>query len=392
MEVQKVCIIGGGLTGLVTAMVLSKLNLKIDLIVDNNVEKIRSNRTTAISQNNYDFLKKLKICKFTDKEFWACSNIQLYTQKLNYETKKILEFNNSKNKEKNLLYMINNSALIKNIIKNIKNNKKISLNEKKVSRIFSSGLLKKITSNKNIGNKYNLIIICTGNNSDLTKSTFNEKFVGHNYNEIAITTSLKHISLKNNTARQLFLKDEILALLPISKTETSIVWSIKKKMLNKNKNQTEKFLKEKIKFHTRNFLKEVKFIGNLEYREISLLIRKKYHGDRVLLFGDALHSVHPLAGQGFNMTLRDLISLEKILKDKINLGLDIGSADILSDFSNENKPYNFIFSMGVDLLKKSFSSENRVFKDLRDGGITILNSNNYLKDIFFKFADKGLKF
>ena len=58
MEDQKVCIIGGGLTGLITANALSKLNLKIDLIVDNNLTKIRSNRTTAISQNNYDFLKK----------------------------------------------------------------------------------------------------------------------------------------------------------------------------------------------------------------------------------------------------------------------------------------------------------------------------------------------
>ena len=52
MEDQKVCIFGGGLTGLISANALSKLNLKIDLIVDNNLTKIRSNRTTAISQNN----------------------------------------------------------------------------------------------------------------------------------------------------------------------------------------------------------------------------------------------------------------------------------------------------------------------------------------------------
>ena len=70
MEVQKVCIIGGGLTGLITATVLSKLNLKIDLIVDNKIEKTKSNRTTAISQNNYEFLKKLKICRFTNKDIF----------------------------------------------------------------------------------------------------------------------------------------------------------------------------------------------------------------------------------------------------------------------------------------------------------------------------------
>ena len=55
MILQKVCIIGGGLTGLVTTAVLSKLNIKVDFIVDNNAWEKKSNRTTAISQNNYDF-------------------------------------------------------------------------------------------------------------------------------------------------------------------------------------------------------------------------------------------------------------------------------------------------------------------------------------------------
>lgn len=390
MEDQKVCIIGGGLTGLITANALSKLNLKIDLIVDNNLTKIRSNRTTAISQNNYEFLKKLKIFKFSNKEFWSCSNMKLYTKEKDGEIKKILEFDNHKNSKKQILYMVNNSIFIKKMLQNIKNNKRISINKKKVSGIFSSGLMKKVTPNKSSGSKYNLIIICTGNKSDLTKNIFNEKLVGYPYNEIAITTTLKHKNLKNNTARQFFFQDEILALLPISNNMTSIVWSIKKKIINKNK--FEKTLKDKIKFYTKNFLNEVKFINNFEYKEISLLIRKKYHEDRVLLFGDALHVVHPLAGQGFNMTLRDLISLEKILREKINLGLDIGSSDILSDFSNQNKPHNFLYSMGIDFIKKSFSAENKFFKNFRNSTINVLEKNNTLKDMFFKFADKGLKF
>ena len=61
MEKQKICIVGGGLTGLITAITLSKLNLKIDLITGNINQYTKSNRTIAISQNNYDFLKKLKI-------------------------------------------------------------------------------------------------------------------------------------------------------------------------------------------------------------------------------------------------------------------------------------------------------------------------------------------
>ena len=65
MKKQKICIIGGGLTGLITAITLSKLNLKIDLITGNIHQDITSNRTTAISQANFNFLKKLKIFKFS---------------------------------------------------------------------------------------------------------------------------------------------------------------------------------------------------------------------------------------------------------------------------------------------------------------------------------------
>ena len=109
--------------------------------------------------------------------------------------------------------------------------------------------------------------------------------------------------------------------------------------------------------------------------------------DRILLFGDALHMLHPFVGQGFNMTLRDLESLEKILTQKINLGLDIGSSDILSEFSSEIKPRNFAFSIGIDFIKNSFS-----YKKLRDDILKILNKSNFAKDIFFNIANKGFRF
>ena len=147
------------------------------------------------------------------------------------------------------------------------------------------------------------------------------------------------------------------------------------------------FLKRKIRFYAKNYLNNITFLTNIEHNNLNLLIRKKYYKDRVLLFGDALHRIHPLAGQGFNMTLRDLVCLEKILNRKINLGLDIGGLDILSEFSSEMKPRNFIFSVGVNLIKNSIS-----YKRLRNNLLKILNKSNFAKDIFFNIADKGFRF
>ena len=382
MKKQKICIIGGGLTGLVTAISLSKLNCSIDLITGNAMQNLKSNRTIAVSENNFDFLNKLNISESLKREVWTCSIMKLYTEIKNEKFSKIFELNNENRQEK-ILYMLENSKIMKLMMSKIQQIKSISVkNHKKVSSISTSGLLKSVKFNNNIS-KYNLVIICTGYNSSLIKNIFNDQMIENSYKESAITTILSHSSHKNNTVRQIFLENEILALLPISNTKTSIVWFVKNDVRKKN----DFFLKKKIKLYAKNYLKNIKFVTNIEYKGLNLLIRNKYYLDRTLLFGDALHIIHPFVGQGFNMTLKDLACLEKILTQKINLGLDIGSFDVLSEFSSETKPRNFAFSVGVDLLKNSFS-----YKKLRNSILMILNKSNFAKDIFFEIANKGFRF
>ena len=382
MKKQKICIIGGGLTGLVTAISLSKLNCSIDLITGNAVQNLKSNRTIAVSENNFDFLNKLNISESLKREVWTCSIMKLYTEIKNEKFSKIFELNNE-NKQEKILYMLENSKIMKLMMNKIQQIESISVkNHKKVSSISTSGLLKSVKFNNNIS-KYNLVIICTGYNSSLIKNLFNDQVIENSYKESAITTILSHSSHKNNTVRQIFLENEILALLPISNTKTSIVWFVKNDVRKKN----DLFLKKKIKLYAKNYLKNIKFATNIEYKGLNLLIRNKYYLDRTLLFGDALHVIHPFVGQGFNMTLKDLACLEKILTQKINLGLDIGSFDVLSEFSSETKPRNFAFSVGVDLLKNSFS-----YKKLRNSILMILNKSNFAKDIFFEIANKGFRF
>tara|TARA_Y100000780_G_scaffold192235_1_gene180421 strand:+ start:279 stop:1424 length:1146 start_codon:yes stop_codon:yes gene_type:complete len=381
MEKQKICIIGGSLTGLVTAISLAKLNCEIDLMIDNANPTLKSNRTIAISESNFDFISKLNISQFLKKEMWSCSIMKLYTAK-NKKFSKIFELNNS-NKQKKILYIFENSKMMKLMMNKIKQIKSISVkNYKKVPSISSSGLLKSIKYNNNHF-KYNLVIICTGYNSSLVKKLFNEQMIVYSYEELAITTILNHSSFNNKIVRQIFLDNEILALLPISNTRTSIVWSVKKNMHK----MSDLLLKKKIKLYAKNYLKKITFESNIECKNLNFLIRNKYYQDRTLLFGDALHVIHPFVGQGFNMILRDLACLKKILSKKINLGLDIGSVDILSEFSSEAKPRNFAFSVSVDLLKNYFS-----YKKLSNNILKILNKSNFAKDIFFDIANKGFKF
>ena len=183
------------------------------------------------------------------------------------------------------------------------------------------------------------------------------------------------------------LDNEIIALLPISNTETSVVISQKKCLDNNNK-----ILRKKIKLCTKNFLQNINFKNKFENRDLNFLLQKQYSEDRILLFGDALHVIHPFVGQGFNMILRDLSCLEKILRKKINLGLDLGSSEILSEFTQKTKFNNLAFSVGVDLLKNYFSIKNKYFKNIRNSTLKSVNKSNFLKNMFFGVADKGFKF
>ena len=385
MEKQKICIIGGSLTGLTTAISLAKLNIDIDLIIGNTKHNFKSNRTIAISENNYDFLKNLNITKSLKKVTWPSTVMKLYAEAKNNNFSKIFEIGGIK--KKNILYMLSNQKIMKLMMQKVKKTKSISVYQNQnIKKINNFGSLKSIKIKKNVL-KYNLIIICTGDNSDLVKDIFNDKLIKKSYFEESLTTTVKHKMQKNNVSRQIFLKNEIVALLPTSKNTTSIVWTVKKN----TKEDSRKIFKKKIKFYTKKFIKNLSFIQNIDSKDLNFVIRNKYYKDRILLFGDALHVIHPFVGQGFNMVLRDLSSLEKLLSVKLSLGLDIGNNDVLSEYSTVTKPQNFIFSMSTNILKEFFSNKNKYLSYTRNEVLKNLNKNQFIKKIFYNIANEGLK-
>ena len=378
MNKQKVCIIGAGLTSLVTAIVMTKCGLFVEIIKDkDNVEKgnISKIRSIAFSNSSFSFLKKLNVFNFNSKFIWPVTEMRIYNLTKNFKLKEIFKFH----KKDNILYMLLNKFLFREIKKKIK---KIKIKKFK-KNIYINDLISQ--------NKYNLVINCTGPNSSVTKNFFSKHKTNFKYNEVAVVVCVKHLPVKNNVARQIFLKEGPLALLPISNTKTSIVWSLKKKYLSAELKKRNKFVKYNLKIYLSTFLK-IKSMSTFEYNEINFLISNTYYSHRFLNFGDALHQVHPFVGQGFNMILRDLFIFEKILKSKIKLGLDIGDQTVLDEFSKKRKSQNFAFVIGVDFLKNFFYIKNNFLKKIRNFILKKVNKNIFIKKKLFKIANEGLNF
>jgi len=236
---QKICIIGDGMSGLIAAAILGQENIKIDLYSskEKKIKSNKDNRTTAISENNYKYLLNkfnLKSSKF----FWPSKEVNLFYENDN----QIKNFLNLKEQNENLMYIFKNNQFIRIIDRIILKNKKIKIVKKKIDKVdFSNGsiLVKKQKFN------YDLIVLCTGINSDLYKKITINRNIEKNYKEVAITTTIKHRSdIKN--ARQYFLNEGPLAILPFSNNSFSVVWSIDATFFDKNYKIIRNVLKSKI--------------------------------------------------------------------------------------------------------------------------------------------------
>ena len=365
---MNICIIGGGLTSLSLAKNLINKKINVHFYHKNKIENLSSSRTIGISKNNLDFFNK-EILNIQKKYFWEIKKIEIFSEKSKKEN--LLRFENDEDK---LFYMVKNDYLYKSLITNISKNKFFKKNLIK-NNSFYTDLLKK----KN----FDLIVNCDSNNL-ITKKFFVKKIV-KDYGNIAYITILKHKKIINNIATQIFTKNGPIAFLPISDNETSVVCSLDTK--NKKYNDAEILHlidKNNPKYQIQKITKLISF-------KLSLSNLRNYYYENILAFGDLLHRIHPLAGQGFNMTIRDIKVLSKIIQNKIDLGLQLDSS-ISNEFEKETKNKNFIFSNSVDFIYEVFNFDKEIKNKNLDRIIKIIGKNKKLLNYFINFADKGLSF
>tara|TARA_B110000971_G_scaffold209725_1_gene236170 strand:- start:625 stop:1719 length:1095 start_codon:yes stop_codon:yes gene_type:complete len=362
---MNVCIIGDGLTSLSLAKNLIDKKINVHIYYKKKPDNSSSSRTIGISKNNLEFFEK-NIIKLRKKNKWRIKNIEIYSEKL--KKNKILNFDNNK---KNLFYMIKNDELYDSLNAKLLKNKFFRKTTIK-QNYFYNNLLKK--------NNYDLIINCDQNNP-ISKKYFSKK-IDKDYKNFAYTTILEHEKLENNSAIQVFSNLGPIAFLPISNTKTSVVCSLDTS--NKNYNDSEI-----LKLINKHNLK-LKIKKNSEFSSFALKssnLRKYYHLN-ILAFGDLLHKIHPLAGQGFNMTIRDIKDLSEIIQNKIDLGLPLDTLT-LEEFQNKTKNKNFIFSMGIDFIYEFFNIDKKKGKNLNKILQYFGTNKNFMNSII-KFADKGL--
>ena len=371
-------IYGNGLSSKLLALALSKNNFKSLIISDRKPKTNESNLVTFLSEGSLKFISKVLE---TDNIFPESEHIE----KLNCE-------HWFSKKETKLEFENRNRSKLGKIVPNVKIDeifsKKILSNSEHIHISDYCKITPKIDDNKititdKSGEKKSaaLLFYSSSNREHDLLNSF--EFVEKKLDQVAISASVNVQRKQHNVAYQLFTQDGPVALLPVQGNEASVVWSLEQhsSILKLQQNDLESQLNELFEKHVSKLK-----IKNIQTQKLSFSYAKNMYQDKIVLIGNVAHNIHPIAGQGFNLTVKDISKIVYYITKYHSLGLDFNSNQVLESFSNSRKYDNFAFSFGTLAMENIFSNENNFIRKFTSYGLRLINGNGKLKKFFIEKA------
>ena len=371
---KKIIIIGGGLIGELLHIMLKSKGFEINHFA--KVSKIK-NRTFALSPSCIDWLRSLGFPSIFFESLSEIKSMKIFDSSI----KNSVTLNAEDAQNPALAYMVNEknfNEAIKKTLNNEKNFKKLS-NGFEIKKEQEQAILKL----HNEEHKASIIIACDGANS-MVREKISINSLKHDFKQTALSFELKVKSEIQKQAVQFFLKDSILAVLPIRKGLVSIVWSCDNQFFEKLNNLDDKSIENKLNLVIGNYYKDIKIASKKESFPLFMNSVESIFKDRVLLIGDAAHFIHPMAGQGLNLGIRDIISLEKNIDKKDYM--DIGLKGFLRKYERVRK--EDVSQMGFLTfgLNWIFSKKSSIVIGVIAKGMGLLDKSKFIKQQLIKKA------
>lgn len=206
------------------------------------------------------------------------------------------------------------------------------------------------------------------------------------YHQTAIVCTIGHERPHNGVAIEHFLPGGPFAVLPMTRNRSSIVWSERSSLVPMFLNLSDAAFLSELQHRTGDHLGALHVIGGRASYPLSILLAQDQTAHRLALIGEAAHAIHPVAGQGLNMGLRDVAALAEVIVDQARLGLDVGDPEVLSRYERWRRFDNLSLALVCDSLVRLFSNRILPVRLARDSGLGLVNQIPTLKAFFMRHA------
>jgi 2-octaprenyl-6-methoxyphenol hydroxylase len=230
-----------------------------------------------------------------------------------------------------------------------------------------------------------LVIACDGRRSALARST-GIRYLDFGYTQTGLVSAIEHELPHEGAAHQGFFAGGPFAVLPMAGNRSSLVWSEAAKRAETVMAMDDAAYLAEIKARVGGRLGEIRLTGKRAAYPLGMQLATEYVRPRLALVGDAAHGVHPIAGQGMNMGLRDVAALTEIIVGAQRLGLDYGTRDILSGYEQWRRFDATAMALGMDALTRMFSTPSGPMQALRNAGLGLVSAVPGLRRMFMNQA------
>ena len=206
------------------------------------------------------------------------------------------------------------------------------------------------------------------------------------YEQTGIVCTVAHERAHRGIAHERFLPAGPFAILPMTGDRSSLVWTERASLAPALLEAPPAVFVRELGLRFGDFLGAVEPVGPRWSYPLALTHAKRYVAPRLALAGDAAHAIHPLAGQGFNLGIRDAAVLAELVVDRARLGLDIGGSDVLTRYQRRRRFDSVVLIAVTDGLNRLFSNESQGLRLIRDAGLAAVNELPPVKRFFMRHA------
>ena len=374
-----VLIVGGGLNGPALALALAQGGLDVTLI-DALPRATRDDagfdgRSYALALASQKLLQALGLWQAVDADAQPILGIKVSDGHAGRGPSPfVLEFDHAEIEEGPMGYMLEDRYLRHALLEAMDADPRIThLSQETVTgqEVAPGHVTATLASGKTLTGA--LLVGCDGRRSGVAQRAGIRR-TGWDYGQTALVCAIAHEKPHHGIAHQFFMPPGPLAILPLPGNRSSIVWSETHDNARAIQALSDEDYMAALRPRFGDFLGEISLAGERFTYPLNLTLANAFAKSRIALAGDAAHGVHPIAGQGLNLGLRDIGALAEVVILAHRRGEDIGAIDVLERYQRWRRWDTATLAASTEALNKLFSNDNPLLRGARDLGLGAVNA------------------